>query len=211
MAPDTASPVQSHGHLPMLTSTIPKLLLWSTADKLGMARMAKKYVEYFTRINKAMSNAEFEHFLDSLSYTLTERRTSLSWKSFAIIKSLPDLIDLPSRISEPVNTSRLTSRRLGFIFTGQGAQWAQMGQDLIVYPIFKHSLQESALVFQAVGASWSLFEELEKTKVESKVNEPGLSQSLCTALQIALVDLLSSFGVKPLIAIGHSSGEIAAA
>lgn len=43
------------------------------------------------------------------------------------------------------------------------------------------------------------------------INDPAYSQPLCTALQIALVDLLESFGVTPDTVIGHSSGEIAAA
>lgn len=45
----------------------------------------------------------------------------------------------------------------------------------------------------------------------SQINQPEYSQPLCTALQIALVNLLKSFGVSPTDVIGHSSGEIAAA
>lgn len=40
---------------------------------------------------------------------------------------------------------------------------------------------------------------------------PEYCQPICTALQIALVDLLRSFGVYPAAVVGHSSGEIAAA
>jgi NADPH:quinone reductase-like Zn-dependent oxidoreductase/malonyl CoA-acyl carrier protein transacylase/SAM-dependent methyltransferase len=43
------------------------------------------------------------------------------------------------------------------------------------------------------------------------INLPQLSQPLCTALQIALVELLKSFHIAPVAVIGHSSGEIAAA
>ena len=38
-----------------------------------------------------------------------------------------------------------------------------------------------------------------------------LSQPLCTALQLALVDLLASWDIRPTAVTGHSSGEIAAA
>ena len=44
-----------------------------------------------------------------------------------------------------------------------------------------------------------------------KLSRAELSQPLCTALQIVIVDFLASWGVTPSAVIGHSSGEIAAA
>lgn len=41
----------------------------------------------------------------------------------------------------------------------------------------------------------------------SRIQEPQFSQTVCTALQVALVDLLGSWGVKPAVCLGHSSGE----
>lgn len=46
---------------------------------------------------------------------------------------------------------------------------------------------------------------------QEKISTPEYSQPLCTALQIALVDLLRSFNIVPAAVVGHSSGEIAAA
>jgi acyl transferase domain-containing protein len=64
----------------------------------------------------------------------------------------------------------------------------------------------------ALGAALNnVPEELSKDKDHTKVNEPDYSQTLCTILQVALVDIMDSFGVKPAAVVGHSSGEIAAA
>lgn len=57
---------------------------------------------------------------------------------------------------------------------------------------------------------WSLVEELQRFE-GTRVYEAELSQPLCTAVQIVLVDLLRSSGVAFGAVVGHSSGEIAAA
>ena len=43
------------------------------------------------------------------------------------------------------------------------------------------------------------------------MHQPEVSQPLCTALQVAIVDLLYSWKVDASVSVGHSSGEIAAA
>lgn len=47
--------------------------------------------------------------------------------------------------------------------------------------------------------------------IDVNIDEPLYSQTLITILQLALVDLLLSIDIRPYTAIGHSSGEIAAA
>jgi acyl transferase domain-containing protein len=53
--------------------------------------------------------------------------------------------------------------------------------------------------------------ELEKDAGQTRISEAEFSQPLCTTLQVALVDLLTFWGVTPRAVAGHSSGEIAAA
>lgn len=53
--------------------------------------------------------------------------------------------------------------------------------------------------------------ELWRDEKSSRLGEARISQPACTALQMALVDLLRTWGVVPGAVIGHSSGEIAAA
>ena len=54
-------------------------------------------------------------------------------------------------------------------------------------------------------------EELGRDEANSRINEAAISQPLCTAMQIALVELYSSWNIHPSKVVGHSSGEIAAA
>ncbi len=51
-------------------------------------------------------------------------------------------------------------------------------------------------------------DEMLANEKSSRINEPELSQPLCTALQVAIVDLLAYWNVRPSVVVGHSSGEI---
>lgn len=57
----------------------------------------------------------------------------------------------------------------------------------------------------------TLADELSKDPKTSLMENAYISQPACTAIQIALVELLSSWGIRPASVVGHSSGEIAAA
>jgi aspyridone synthetase (hybrid polyketide synthase/nonribosomal peptide synthetase) len=100
------------------------------------------------------------------------------------------------------------------IFTGQGAQYPAMGRGLIqTSPLFRKTIDkcEAVLSGLADGPEWSLRKELSADAPESRLSKAELSQPLCTAVQIALVDLLHASGIQFDAVVGHSSGEIAAA
>lgn len=48
------------------------------------------------------------------------------------------------------------SRQVAFVFTGQGAQYARMGEELFKYPYFKDSLIDSETELYKLGCRWSL-------------------------------------------------------
>lgn len=59
--------------------------------------------------------------------------------------------------------------------------------------------------------SWTLFEQLMLEGDSSNVKDATFSQPLCTAIQIVLIELLTSAGLTFKTVVGHSSGEIACA
>jgi acyl transferase domain-containing protein/NADPH:quinone reductase-like Zn-dependent oxidoreductase len=87
-----------------------------------------------------------------------------------------------------------------------------MGRELVfICPEFTRSLIQSDQILRELGASWSLTEELLRDEASSRINRSEIAQPASTALQIALVGLILSMGVRPMMLLGHSSGEIAAA
>ncbi len=113
--------------------------------------------------------------------------------------------------------ARRDEARILGIFTGQGAQWASMGAGLIRSSThardcirrLDHSL--STLPVSEDRPNWSIETELATADSASNIDAPHMSQSLTTAIQIVLVDMLKVAGVRFSAVVGHSSGEIAAA
>ncbi|KAI1113668.1 hypothetical protein F5Y14DRAFT_441759 [Nemania sp. NC0429] len=180
-----------------------RLLVWSAADEDTLKAMVEDYKSYWS--SKTPCLAE----LDKLAFTLASRRSFMHWRSFAIVTldTLPDR-HLDACISPAAWVRASTGAKAAFVFTGQGAQYARMGLELLYYPIVRDILKRIDSILHCLGCGWSVVDELHKG---DNVNLPQYSQTLCTALQLALVELMKSFGVVPCAVIGHSSGEIAAA
>lgn len=87
-----------------------------------------------------------------------------------------------------------------------------MGRELYhQYPVYASSLDRASSHLSSIGAPFSLIEELAKDEQSTRVNVAHVSQPACTAIQLALVELLRSWKIGPNAVVGHSSGEIAAA
>ncbi|KAI1105776.1 hypothetical protein F4804DRAFT_111633 [Jackrogersella minutella] len=178
-----------------------RLLVWSAADEKALKRMIEEY-QTFYKNQISISSSK----LDDLAFTLATRRSHMLWRAFAVVNGGPYDQDENLTVAKPIRSS--TEAGIAFVFTGQGAQYADMGAGLLQYPVFKTTLQQIDDIYRSLGSSWSLFEELHN---KENIDRPEYSQPLSTAIQLGLIELLKSFGVVPKAVVGHSSGEIAAA
>ncbi|KAI9154916.1 Squalestatin tetraketide synthase [Paramyrothecium foliicola] len=206
----------SHGHTNGYTIDLPlkkrstqsRLLILSASDENGISRQASILAGHLG-MDLEMESEEQDIF-DDILFTFNRRRTMLEWKSYAIIDSLSGFSGLEELISTPTRKLN-TSPQLGLVFTGQGAQWPRMGYELLTWPIFRASLLRSQAELYKLGCKWRLGDELTADAESSRINDPEFSQTVTTAVQIALVELLKALKVEPAVVVGHSSGEIAAA
>lgn len=184
-----------------------RLFLISANDKESLKMRIADFGVYFEQRPEVFENSLFGNF----AYTLGSKMSHLSYRVAVSATSLDDLgIRLAQLKANP--TRVLGTPTVSFVFTGQGAQWAQMGIPLMAeYPVFASAMKRADQCLRDLGADFSLLEVLEKDPKESEINSPHLSQPACTALQVALTDLLASWGVRPSSVVGHSSGEIGAA
>ncbi|KAK7956628.1 uncharacterized protein PG986_005850 [Apiospora aurea] len=184
-----------------------KIFVLSSNDADGVARQVESLQSYLS----TKSDSKSADLMDNLAYTLSSKRTVLPWKSFAIASSRETLQKSLENVPAVVRSSNSAVPKVAFVFTGQGSQWWAMGQGLSVYRAFRESMTYSQEVLTALDCPWNLEEELSRSETDCKLRLTEYSQPACTALQVALVQLLRSWGVQPVAVVGHSSGEIAAA
>lgn len=190
------------------TQTCERLFVLSANDKSSAEKTMQTLGVYLEQRPEVFQN----DLLSNLAYTLGQRKSFHPWRIAVSASSSAELVEiLSSGKINPIKQDADTPR-LGWIFTGQGAQWWAMGRELLqAYPVYAASLQLADSHLISIGADFSLLEELGKDEDTTLINAAYLSQPLCTAVQLALIDLLRSWGIRPSAVAGHSSGEIGAA
>ncbi len=151
-----------------------------------------------------------------LAYSMSVKRSMHQCRSFSIGHDQQSILH---DLAEPRRTAKwnriLQGRpKVGFVFTGQGAQWHAMGRQLIEHSqLFKQTLERCDTSLQRLSDSpdWSCIDELCRPPEESRLSQSRFSQPICAALQLGIVELLRAWRITPSAVVGHSSGEIVAA
>ncbi|KAJ5722336.1 lovastatin nonaketide synthase, partial [Penicillium malachiteum] len=189
-------------------------LTFSAASESSLNSILSSYLELL------QSNPKLN--LRDLAYSLQSRTSTLPYRVAIKGPTKEDICDqmqgiINGQIDSTVGTRQLVkqSQRILGVFTGQGSQWARMGARLLESSSFvARRMSELDQVLAGVPIdlrpSWKLQDLILAHPEYSRMNDAAISQPVCTAVQIVLVDLLSAGRVKFNAVVGHSSGEIGA-
>ncbi|XP_067417960.1 mycolipanoate synthase-like [Emydura macquarii macquarii] len=149
--------------------------------------------------------------LPNVAYTSACRRSHVNYKyrKAFVTNSLRHLQQL---VALAANTEIIPSKmtpQLVFVFCANGVNFKGICKTLLTSePVFRDKCKEIEMLFQ----QYVPISLLELTESECKdFSRPEIAQPLLFTLQVALASLLKYWGIKPVAAVGHSVGEVAAA
>ncbi|MES9941410.1 MAG: type I polyketide synthase [Candidatus Thiodiazotropha sp. 6PLUC2] len=188
-----------------------EVLTLSARDPAALTELAHSYVKFLSSndvpalhnisFSSAVRRAHHEHRLAIVASSLEELETELLDYAESGISSQSCVGRSQTRSqSKPV-----------FVFSGMGPQWWAMGHELFESePVFRETAKAVDNIFQSL-AGWSILSEMQAEESESRIEETQIAQPANFLLQVALNDLLRSWGVEPSVIVGHSVGEVSAA
>ncbi len=204
----TQAPVVNNGR---------KLLPISAKSEKALADMADSYIAFFREVAERNSGSP-DDLLHDICYTASLRRDHYKHRLVAAAATVSEFIDsltswregkiLPNVWSGVEQTN--ASDKICFVFSGMGTQWAGVGRELYdSEPVFKQALDlcDKAL---APLTGWSLVNNIFNSGDKDSIHSTHIAQPVIFATQVALAELLQSWGIFPDFVVGHSAGEVAA-
>lgn len=161
--------------------------------------------------NKNSFNTNEASLLANLSYTTTARRihhpfrVAVTGSTLDEVRSgLAPIVNRDSISPAPVNAPGI-----GFVFTGQGAQYTGMGRQLFEScSQFRANIEHLNCIGESQGFPSIL--SLVDGSVPIEEHSPVVTQLGTTCVQMALTKYWKALGVSPAFVMGHSLGEFAA-
>ena len=191
----------------------PSLFLISAKTKESLLGLACDYLRLFRGLSQR--NETFQ--LKDLCFAAYSFRSQLSYRISLISDNMGDLTtQLQERLminSESIKPMKsIENSQIIFAFSGQGAQYPQMGRGLYeAVDGFRKIVNECDATVAKSSGGVSLLRTIWISREEDSVLSTYETQVCLFELQYSLGMFWISLGVIPDLVIGHSIGEIAAA
>ncbi|MEK8021436.1 MAG: beta-ketoacyl synthase N-terminal-like domain-containing protein, partial [Candidatus Parabeggiatoa sp.] len=159
--------------------------------------------------------------LADVAYTYQVGRTALSQRRMLVCETLEDAIKaLETRDAKRVLTQTVKSDKapaVVFMFSGQGAQYVNMGLELYqIEPVFREQIDQCAEFLKphlGLDLRTVLYpnQEQQTELATQKLKQTAITQPALFVIEYALAQLWKTWGLQPKAMIGHSIGEYVAA
>ncbi len=207
-----------------------ELFTLSARDERALRQLAARYAAHLAK-NPSLA-------LEDICFTANNGRAQFSERLAIVAETTGQLQRELSPKREAAHLavrgqvsagSRQPAVKVAFLFTGQGAQYGDMGRLLYeTEPTFRKALDHCASILEADAEKGALLElplltvlygEEGKDPANQAFDVPGrqlidqtaYTQPALFAIEYALVELWRSWGVEPDLVMGHSVGEYVAA
>ncbi len=199
-----------------LNSRSKRILPISGKSHVALLDMAEAYSAWMEQNSKEEQDS-FETngcSLDNLAWTASVGRSHFNHRKAVVFDCAQSLIEQLEQFKSLEQVSPATGHKnTAFVYTGQGSQWAGMGEALYgSEPVFRATIDRCEAIIQDERNA-SLIDAMfgRSANAEELLEDPAWVQPSIYALECALTDLWKSIGVQPSVVVGHSLGEIAAA
>ncbi|HZZ38230.1 MAG TPA: type I polyketide synthase [Acidobacteriaceae bacterium] len=174
-----------------------------TASAKSLAALAKLVAAYREELEQ---NPEAD--LRDVCFTANTGRSHFSCRISFAAPDAKEMVQELAAYAGPVQPRDASPGRIGYLFTGQGSQYAGMGRELYESSaVYREAVERCSAVWQKqTGASLK-----QALYGGSDLKEAREAQPALFALEYGLAELWRSWGVKPALVLGHSLGEYVAA
>jgi acyl transferase domain-containing protein len=196
---------------PSAPSRTHQLLLLSARSDAALARATKNLTEHLKRHPDVC--------LADVAYTLQTGRRAFERRSMLVCQDVEDALSAldppdPRRLIK--STKGPLERDVVFMFSGQGAQYVNMGLGLYENePVFRQEIDRcSGILRPLLGRDLRAILYPEQANLEDATHvlqQTAFTQPALFVIEYALTKLWLSWGVQPQAMVGHSIGEYVAA
>lgn len=181
---------------------------------LTISAKSEKSLKSLAKLYKDIHGEE----LANICFTANTKRSHWNQRLAIVSDSLEELnenIDLfiENKSTPQIFAGQVQSRvypKIGFLFTGQGSQYTQMGQCLYkTESVFKEALDRCAEILVHY-LDKPLLDLIFNPDNALLLNETKYTQPALFSLEYALAELWKSWAIEPVAVIGHSLGEYVA-